>query len=133
MFSLEPRLPGAVRVAAVHRYASLLTELLVHAHLPALVVRHAQAYRLRNAQQLVCESLQNVGGCGWLELKEIDQRHQATAALHQDPHLIGVELSFNEIALPMSGEFAVLNLWRAKINAQHVADLASAVLAFAAR
>lgn len=44
-----------------------------------------------------------------------------------------VELSFNEIALPMSGEFAVLNLWRAKINAQHVGDLASAVLAFAAR
>ena len=54
-------LPGAVRVAEVHRYAGLLAELLVHAHLPALVVRHAQAHRLGNAQQLVREALQDVG------------------------------------------------------------------------
>lgn len=45
-------LTGALRITSVHGNARLLTERLVHAHLPALVVRHAQPHRLRNSQQL---------------------------------------------------------------------------------
>ena len=76
-------LPGAVRIAEAHRYAGLLAELLVHGHLPALGLRHAQQHRPCNAQQLVCEGLQDVGSTGGFKHRELDQHHQPAGALHQ--------------------------------------------------
>ena len=76
-------LPGAVRIAEAHRYAGLLAGLLVHGHLPALGLRHAQQHRPCNAQQLVCEGLQDVGSTGGFKHRELDQHHQPAGALHQ--------------------------------------------------
>lgn len=57
-------LPGAVPVAEVHGDTGFLSQLLVQRHLPALVVHHAQAHGLSDAQQLVAEGLQHGGGAG---------------------------------------------------------------------
>ena len=46
-------LPWAVRIAEVHVHPGLLARLLVHRHLTAFVIRHAQPHGLRNAEQLV--------------------------------------------------------------------------------
>ena len=126
-------LPRAVRIAEVHGNAGLLAQLLVHGHLPALGLRHAQPHRLRNAQQLVREGLQDVGGTGGFELRELDQHHQSAGALDQGPHCTGIAFPLDEIFFPVPGELAIFNLWRAHMDAQHVGDLASAVLAFATR
>ena len=55
MFSFDPRcqgLCGSQKYTAtpLHRYAGLLTELLLHGHLSASALCHAQTHRLRNAQ-----------------------------------------------------------------------------------
>lgn len=64
-------LPGAVWVAEVHRDTRAPAQFLVHGHLFALVVRHAPAHGCGNAQQLVREGLQYVGGAGRFELGQL--------------------------------------------------------------
>lgn len=126
-------LPRAVRVAEVHRDARAFAQLLVHRHLPPLVVRHALAHRCGNAQELVREGLQHVGRTRGLELGEFDQHHQAAGALDQGAHRAGVGRTLDEVALPMTGELPVFNLRWAQVDAHHVGNLATPVLALAAR
>ena len=72
--------------------------LLVHAHLSALVVRHAQSHRLGNAQQLVRKALQDVGSTGRLELGELDQHDQSAAALNRRSKCTGIALALDQVA-----------------------------------
>ncbi len=85
------------------------------------------------AQQLVREALQDVGSTGRLELRELDQHDQSAGALHQRSYCTGIAFALDQVAFPVPGELAVLDLWRAHMDAQHVRDLAPAVLALAAR
>ena len=124
-------LPWAVRVAEVHSNACALAQLLVHGHLPSLVVRHAQAHRLGDAEQLFCERLQDVGSAGRFELRQLDQHDQTTGALDQGAHGAGIGRALDEIALPMPWELSILDLWWAHMDAQHVRDLTSAILPLA--
>lgn len=52
MFSLEPILPRAVRATNLHRNARVVDQLLVQRQLTALVVGHALAHRLCNAEHV---------------------------------------------------------------------------------
>ena len=125
-------LPGAVRIAEVHRDAGAFAQLLVHGHLPALVVRHAQAHGRSNAQQLVGEGLQHVGGAGRFELGQLDQHDQSAGALHQGAHGAGVGRTLDEVALPVPRELPILDLGWANVDAEHVGYLAAPILPFAA-
>ena len=59
--------------------------------------------------------------------------NQSAGALDQGSHCTGIAFPLDEISFPLPGELAIFNLWRAHMDAQHVGDLASAVLAFATR
>ncbi len=121
MFSLVPFAMGC----AVHGNTGLLAELLTHGHLPTLVVRHAQAHRLCNAQLLVREGLQDVAGLNLGSLTSIHVRSTniLTALALPSP--------LDEITFPVPGELAVFNLGQAHMDAQPVRYLASTVLALA--
>ena len=122
-----------MRIAKVHRNPCVLAQLFVQCHLPALVVRHAPAHGLGNAQQFVGEALQDIGSAGGFEVRQLDQHHQPAGALNQGAYGAGVARSLDEIALPVPRELAVFNLWRAHVDAEHVGDFSTAVLPLAAR
>jgi len=67
------------------------------------------------------------------ELRQLDQHHQPAGAFHQGPDCAGIAFSLDEITFPVPGKLAVFDLGRAHMDAQHVGNLASAVLALAAR
>ena len=59
----------------------LLTQLLVHRHLSALVIRHAQPHEQCNAEQLVGEGLQHIASACWLGVRKVDEHQQPAGAL----------------------------------------------------
>ena len=126
-------LPGAMRVAKVHSNARVLTELFVHRHLPALVIGHALAQRLGNAQQLVREALQHIGRTGGLNIGQLDQHQQAAGAVNQSAHRAGVGPALNQVALPVARKQAIFNLWGTQMDAEYVRNVPPSILPFAAR
>ena len=63
---------------------------------------------------------------------QLHQHQQPAGALDQRAHGTGVGGTFDQVALPVAGELAILDLWRSDMNAEHVWNLASPVLALAA-
>ena len=124
MFSLVPFAMGC----AVHGNAGLLAELLTHGHLPTLVVRHAQAHRLCNAQLLVREGLQDVAGLNLGSLTSLTSIHVRSTNILT---ALALPSPLDEITFPVPGELAVFNLGQAHMDAQPVRYLASTVLALA--
>ena len=124
MFSLVPFAMGC----AVHGNAGLLAELLTHGHLPTLVVRHAQAHRLCNAQLLVREGLQDVAGLNSGSLTSLTSIHVRSTNILT---ALALPSPLDEITFPVPGELAVFNLGQAHMDAQPVRYLASTVLALA--
>lgn len=126
-------LPGAVRVAEVHRNAGVGRQLLVARHLQALVVGQSLAHWLSNAIELVREGLQHAGRAGRLGGRQLDQHQQPAGALDQRAHGAGVARPLDQVTLPVAGELALGHLGWAHVNAEHVRDLPAPILAFAAR
>ncbi len=122
-----------MRVKEVHRNARAFAQLLVHGHLPPLVVRHALAHGRGDSQQLVREGLHHVGCTGGLELGQLDEHEQPAGALDQGAHRTGVGRPLDQVTLPVPGELPIFNLGRAQVDAHHVRDLTPAVLPLAAR
>lgn len=119
-----------MRVTKVHRNACVVTQLLVQRHLTALVVGHAVAHGLCNAEQLICKALEHVGRASRLGLRQLDQHHQAAGTLNQGAHSAGVGGTLDQVALPVAREQAVLYVGWAQVNAEHVWDLPTPVLPF---
>lgn len=126
-------LPWAVRIAKVHGHARVDGQLFVQRHLFALVVGERLAQGLRNGAQLVREGLQHIGCAGGLGMWQLDQHEQSAGTLDQSAHGTGVALAFDEIALPVTWKLAVLDLGWAHMDAEHVGNLPTPVLAPAAR
>ncbi len=120
-------------VTKVDRDTGAFAQLLVHRHLTALVISHAQAQGQSNAQQLVREPLQHIERTGWFDLGQLDQHQQSAGALHQRAHGAASGFALDEVTFPVARELAVFNLRRAHMDADHVRNLAPAVLPFAAR
>ena len=91
-------LPGAMRVAKVHRNARFLTELFVHRQLPTLVVGHTLAQRWGNAHQFVREALQYIGRTGGLYIGQLDQHQHAAGAVKQSAHRAEVGPTLDQVA-----------------------------------
>lgn len=106
-------LPRAVRVAEIHRHLRATAQLLVHRHLPTLVVRHALAHGLSDAKKLAREGLHHVGCARGLELGQFDEDEPPAGALDQGAHRAGVGRALDEASPPMAGELPTLNLGRA--------------------
>lgn len=126
-------LPGAVRVAKVHRNARIGRQLFVASHLPALIVGQRLAHRLGDGVELVREGLQHTGRTGGPGVRQLHQHQQPAGALDQRAHCTGVGLALDQIALPVAGELSILYLGWAQMDAEHVRDLAAPVIALAAR
>lgn len=123
-------LPGAVRVTEVHHHARVGGQFGVTRHLLALVVGQGLAHRLSNAAQLGREAFQGRGG---RRIGQLDQHHQARAALDQNTHRGAVARALDEITLPVAGKGPVAGFGRAHMDAQQIGHLAPAILAPAAR
>ena len=125
-------LPWAVRVAKVHGHAGVDGQLFVQRHLFALVIGERLAHGLGNGTQLVREGLQHMGRAGGLGMRQFDQHEQSAGALDQSAHGTGIALALDEVAFPVARKLSVLGLWRAHMDAEHVRNLPTPVLAFAA-
>ena len=66
-------------------------------------------------------------------MRQLDEHQQPAGQLDQFAHGTRLGLVFGGVALPMPAELPVFNLRWTRIDAEHVAHLASSVLAFAAR
>ena len=122
-------LPRAVRVTEVHHHAGVGRQFGMARHLLALVVGQGLTHGLGNAAQLGREALQSRGG---RRIGQLDQHHQARAALDQHAHRRAVACTFDEVTFPVPGERPVAGLWRTHMDAQQIGHLAPAVLAPAA-
>ncbi len=122
-------LPVAVRVTEVHHHAGVGRQFGVACHLLALVVCQRLAHGFGDAAQLGRETFQGRGG---RRIGQLDQHHQAGAALEQNAHGRAVARTLDEIALPVAGEGPVVGLGWAHMDAQQIGHLAPAVLAPAA-
>ena len=125
-------LPRSVRITEADRQSGATAQHLVHRNLPALVVRRALAHERCDAQQLFREGLHHVGCTGRLELGQLDEHEQPAGALPQRTHRAGVGRPINGVALPVSRKLPIFDLRRANMDADHVGDLTSSVLPFAA-
>src|SRR5690606_889982 len=123
-------LPGTVRVAEVDRHAGLLGDLRMACHLPSLVVGHALARRQRHAIQRRAEPLHSRGR---RRIAHLYQHQVAAGALHQGAYRRGVGLTLDQIAFPMAGHHAILDLRWAHVDADHVGDLTTSIYPARAR
>jgi len=96
-------------VTKVRRDTRAFAQLLVHRHLTALFISHAQAQRQSNAQQLVRETLQHIERTGWFDLWQLDQHQQSACALHQRAHCAAIGFTLDEVTFPVARELAVFN------------------------
>ena len=110
-------LPGAMGVAEVNLDSGLSGQFGMARHLLPLVIGQGLAQRCGDAIELTTVARQGGGGGGIVHL---GQQHQARAALDQDPHRRAVTRPFDEVALPMARQGAVLYLRRTHMNAYHI-------------
>ena len=66
-------------------------------------------------------------------MRQFDELQQPAGSFDQCAHGTRIGLAFDEVALPVPGELPVSNLRWTNMDAGHVVNLASFVLAFAAR
>ena len=102
-------------------------------HLSPTVVGQALAHGSGNANELVAEGLQCVRRRCRVGMGQLDQHHQPCGALHQGTNGAGIVGPLDEVALPVAWKLAVLNFWRAHMDAQQVLDFPTPVLALGAR
>lgn len=119
-------LPRAVGIAEVNLHTHVVRQLGMARHILSLVVGQGLAHGLSNAAQVGRETLQHRGS---RRIDQLDQHHQARTAFEQYTHSRAVARPLDEIALPVAGEFPVIGLGRAHMDAQQVGHLAPAVLA----
>ena len=102
-------------------------------HRFALVVGERLAQALGNGAQLVSEGLQYIDRAGGLGMRQLDQHEQSAGTLDQSANGTGVTLAFDEITLPVTWKLAVFDLGWAHMDAEHVGNLPTPVLALAAQ
>ncbi len=73
-----------------------------------------------------------MGRASGLVMRRLDQHEQSAGAHDQSAHRTGIALALDEVAFPMAGKLSVLDLSRAHMDAEHVRNLPTPVLAFAA-
>ncbi len=64
-------------------------------------------------------------------MRQLDEHQQPAGSFDQCAHGTRISLAFDEVALPVPGELPVFNLRWTHMDAEHVGNLASSVLAFA--
>ena len=55
-----------------------------------------------------------------------------TLTLDQRANGAGIAFALDEVSLPVPGQLAILNFWRAHMDAQQIGDLPTPILAFGA-
>jgi len=119
-------LPGAVRVAEVHTHVRGLCQLPVTGHLLALVIGERLAHGSAHLVELGGEGRKSRFGCG---IRHLAQQHQPGAALDKNSHCGLVACALDQIPLPMPRHQSVMNLGRSHMDADHLGNLSSPVLA----
>ncbi len=121
-----------MKITKIHGYAGVDGQMFVQRHLFALVVGERLAKGLGNGAKLVLKGLQHIGRADWIGLWKLYDHEQSAGTLDQSAHGNSVALAFDEVSHPVAGKLPVLDLWRAHLEAEHVRNRASPVLAFAA-
>ena len=107
-------LPRAVRVCKIDLNAGTLGQDLVAVHLAALVVSHRLAHDGRFAVQHGREAVDDgLGG----RVVHLGEHHEAGGALDQRTDRGTVASAFDQVAFPVAGDGAVLDLDRADVMA----------------
>ena len=123
-------LPRAMRVAEVNGYTSVLRDLGVLGHLPALVVSHALAHRQRHPIKRCTEALHRRRG---RRVAHLHQHQVAAGPFNQCTDRRCIGLAFDQVTFPVSWHKAVFNFRRAHVNTDHVGNLPTTVNAATAR
>ena len=97
-------------------------------HLASLVVCHGLAHHRRLAVEHCREAVDNGLGGGIVHL---GQHHDVGSTLDQRANRGAVASALDQVAFPM--DEAVLDLWRADMDALHVLDLVAPVVTSTAR
>lgn len=65
-------------------------------------------------------------------MRQLDQDQQRASALDQGAHCAGIAFALDEVALPVAWKLVILHLGRKQVDAEHIGDLATPVLALTA-
>ena len=122
-------LPGAVGVGEVDPQVQPLGQLLVAGHFLALVVGQGFAQARRQGAQAPRKACQDRLGVGAIDF---GQQDEAALALDQGTNSAGVAGALDEVAIPVAGHLAALDLERSVMDGDHVAQPSAPVLAAAA-
>jgi len=114
-------LPRAVRIGKVDLHAGALGQGLVAMHLAALVVGHRLAQRRQLPVEDSGEAVDDRARAGIVDL---GQHHETGRALDQRAHRRAVAFTLDQVAFPVAGDEAVLDLGWTDVDALHVLDLA---------
>lgn len=99
-------------------------------HLAALVVGHGLAHRCRLAVEHSREAVDDrLGG----RVVHPGKHHKAGRALDQRADRGAVASALDQVALPVTRDEAILDLWRADMDALHVLDLVAPIVTSTAR
>ena len=99
-------------------------------HLAALVVGHRLAHVRGLPVEHRREAVDDGAGAGVVHL---GQHHETRGAFDQCADRGAVAFALDKVALPVAGDEAVLDLWRADMDALHIFDLTTPVHSRAAR
>ena len=123
---VDAALPRAVRIGEVDRDARVLGQPGVLRHFASLVVGHGEPLLRINPIQDRPEGRDRRLG---RSVRHLDERYEERGPLDQRADRRGIASALDQVAFPVAGNEAFVDLGRALVNADHIGDRASAVFA----